>query len=67
MFEFILSFQFLVGIGVGAVLGAFVGVGLARRSNTANEFYDRTQAKFDLKKAELEEEIRSLKEKLKNK
>lgn len=67
MFEFIVSLPFAVGLTVGAVLGAFVGVGLGRRSNTANEFYDRTQAKFDLKKAELEEEIRSLKEKLKNK
>lgn len=66
MFEFILSFQFLVGLGVGAVLGAFVGVGLGRRSNTANEFYDRTQAKWELERAELEEKIASLKQKIKD-
>lgn len=65
MFEFILSFQFLMGLGVGAVVGAFVGVGLARRSNKANEFYDRTRAKWDLERAELEEKVAALKKKIK--
>jgi hypothetical protein len=67
MFEFILSFQFLVGLGVGAVAGGFVGVGLGRRSSKANEFYDRARAGWDLKRAELEEEVRELKARIKGK
>ena len=64
MFEFIVSIQFAAGLTLGAVLGAFVGVGLARQSNTANEFYDRTRAKWDLERAELEEKIAALKKKV---
>lgn len=37
MFEFFLSLPFLVGL----VLGALIGVGLGRRSKTANAAYDR--------------------------
>lgn len=59
MFEFILSLPFLVGI----VLGALLGVGLGRRSTTANEFYDRARAAWDLREAQLQAEIERLKEK----
>jgi hypothetical protein len=67
MFEFILSLPFHVGLGVGAVAGGFVGVGLGRRSSKANEFYDRARAGWDLKRAELEEEVRELKARIKGK
>lgn len=59
MFEFILSLPFLVGL----VLGALIGVGLGRRSTTANEFYDRARAQWDLREAQLQAEIDRLKEK----
>lgn len=59
MFEFILSLPFLVGL----VLGALIGVGLGRRSTTANEFYDRARAQWDLREAQLQAEIERLKEK----
>lgn len=63
MFEFILSLPFLVGL----VLGALIGVGLGRRSTTANEFYDRARAQWDLREAQLQAEIERLKEKYRNK
>lgn len=63
MFEFILSLPFLVGL----VLGALIGVGLGRRSTTANEFYDRARAQWDLREAQLQAEIERLKEKYGNK
>lgn len=63
MFEFILSLPFLVGL----VLGALIGVGLGRRSTTANEFYDRARAQWDLREAQLQAEIDRLKEKYRNK
>lgn len=59
MFEFILSLPFLVGL----VLGALIGVGLGRRSKTANEYYDRARAAWDLREAQLQAEIDRLKEK----
>lgn len=63
MFEFILSLPFLVGL----VLGALIGVGLGRRSTTANEFYDRARAQWDLREAQLQAEIDRLKDKYRNK
>lgn len=63
MFEFILSLPFLAGL----VLGALIGVGLGRRSTTANEFYDRARAQWDLREAQLQAEIERLKEKYRNK
>lgn len=59
MFEFILSLPFLVGL----VLGALIGVGLGRRSTTANEFYDRARAAWDLREAQLQAKIDELKAK----
>ena len=59
MFEFILSLPFLVGL----VLGALIGVGLGRRSKTANEYYDRARAAWDLREAQLRAEIERLREK----
>lgn len=53
MFEFFLSLQFLVGL----VLGALIGVGLGRRSVTANEAYDRARAQWELREAQLREQI----------
>ena len=59
MFELILSLPFLVGL----VLGALIGVGLGRRSKTANEYYDRARAAWDLREAQLRAEIERLREK----
>lgn len=59
MFEFILSLPFLVGL----VLGALIGVGLGRRSVTANEAYDRARAQWDLREAQLREQIQRLRDK----
>jgi hypothetical protein len=59
MFDFVLSLPFLVGL----VLGALIGVGLGRRSKTANEYYDRARAAWDLREAQLQAKIDELKAK----
>lgn len=63
MFDFILSLPFVVGL----VLGALIGVGLGRRSDTANQFYDGARAEWDRREAQLQAEIDRLKEKYRNK
>lgn len=59
MFEFFLSLPFLVGL----VLGALIGVGLGRRSVTANDAYDRARAAWDLRESQLREQIDRLRKK----
>lgn len=63
MLQFILSLQFLVGLAIGAAAGGFVGVGLARRSKTANDYYDRARARWDETEAQLRAEIQRLQDK----
>lgn len=62
MIEF-LSLQFLIGAGLGLIAGAFIGVGLGRRSNTANDAYDRARASWELREAQLREQIERLQNK----
>jgi hypothetical protein len=37
----------LIALLVGLAVGGFLGVGLARRSTTANEYYDRIRLEAD--------------------
>lgn len=59
MFEAFFTLPVLLAL----LVGALVGVGLGRRSTTANEFYDRARAQWDLREAQLQAEIDRLKEK----
>jgi hypothetical protein len=60
MFEFIFSAEFITAAIVFSAAGAFLGVGLARRSQTANAYYDRIRAKWDEEREELRRRIREL-------
>jgi gas vesicle protein len=60
MIEFIFSAQFLIGLGLGAVAGAFLGVLLGRRSKTANEYVDKIRAKYEEEREQLRHRIREL-------
>jgi hypothetical protein len=62
MFEFITSFYFWLGVVVGGVGGAFIGLGLARRSTTANAYYDKIRKELD----EAREQLREYRAKQKN-
>lgn len=44
----------LVALAAALVVGGFIGVGLGRRSNTANDYYDRIRKEAD----ELREQLR---------
>ena len=64
MLEFIFSPQFLLGFGAALVGGAFVGVGLGRRSSTANRYYDAVLDRYDERLRYLHGEIRALRDQL---
>ena len=64
MIEFFFSPQFLLGLGAGLVVGAFVGVGLGRRSSTANRYYDAVHARYDERLRALRAEIQDLRDQL---
>ena len=59
MFDFFAPLPFFVGL----VIGALMGVGLGRRSKTANTAYDRSRAEWD----ELRAEVQDLSDRLRNK
>jgi gas vesicle protein len=65
MFEFIFSAQFLIGLGLGAVGGAYVGVLMGRRSQTANAYVDRIRAEYDERVNQLKQQVRELQAKAK--
>jgi len=60
MFDFILSFPFIVGLSLGALAGAFIGLGLGRRSERANEAYDRIRAEAKIREQQLRDQIERL-------
>jgi hypothetical protein len=59
MFEGFFTLHVLLAL----LVGALIGVGLGRRSKTANEYYDRARAAWDLREAQLRAEIDRLREK----
>lgn len=59
MFEF----SNILIFGAGVVGGAFLGVLLGRRSQTANDLTDRIRAEYDKAIANLQREVRELKDK----
>lgn len=64
MLEFIFSPQFIVAAVVFSLAGGFVGIGLGRRSSTANAYYDSYRARFDEVEAQLRAEIQDLRDRL---
>ena len=64
MLEFFFSPQFLLGLGAGLAAGAFVGVGLGRRSSTANRNHDAVRARYDELEDQLRAEIQDLRDQL---
>lgn len=64
MLEFFFSPQFLLGLGAGLAAGAFVGVGLGRRSSTANLYHDAVRARYDELEDQLRAEIQDLRDQL---
>jgi len=59
----IFSIAFFLTLGLGLGVGALIGIGLGRRSNTANTYYDRARAEWDLREAQLQAQIDRLREK----
>lgn len=59
MFEAFFTLPVLLAL----LVGALIGVGLGRRSVTANEAYDRARAQWDLREAQLREQIQRLRDK----
>lgn len=64
MLELFFSPQFLLGLGAGLAAGAFVGVGLGRRSSTANRYYDGALDWYAEREAKLRAEIQELRDQL---
>lgn len=64
MLELFFSTQFLLGLGAGLAAGAFVGVGLGRRSSTANRYYDGALDWYAEREAKLRAEIQDLRDQL---
>jgi len=64
MLELFFSPEFLLGLGAGLVAGAFVGVGLGRRSSTANRYYDGALDWYAEREAKLRAEIQELRDQL---
>lgn len=60
MFEFILSAEFLTAAVVFSVAGAYVGVLLGRRSQTANAYVDRIRSEYEDRMNKLKQQIRDL-------
>ena len=60
MFEFFLSLQFLVGL----VIGAFIGVGLGMRSNTARQYYIDARRRAEEAEARLRAEYQARRDRL---
>ena len=59
MFEGFFTLHVLLAL----LVGALIGVGLGRSSKTANEYYDRARAAWDLREAQLQAKIDELKAK----
>jgi hypothetical protein len=57
MFEGFFTLHVLLAL----LVGALIGVGLGRRSKTANEYYDRARATWDMREAQLKAQIEELK------
>ena len=45
------------------VAGAFIGVGLARRSDTANRYYDQIRAESKIREGQLRDQLARLQDK----
>lgn len=59
MFEAFFTLPVLLAL----LVGALIGVGLGRRSVTANDAYDRARAAWDLRETQLREQIDRLRKK----
>lgn len=57
MFEAFFTLPVLLAL----LVGVLIGVGLGRRSKTANEYYDRARATWDMREAQLKAQIEELK------
>lgn len=55
----------IIALALGLVIGAFIGVGLGRRSSTANEYYDRMRKEADDLRARAEQAEAQLRASLK--
>lgn len=64
MLEFIFTPQFIVAAVVFSLAGGFVGIGLGRRSSTANAYYDAALARADEVEARLRAEVQDLRDRL---
>jgi len=49
-------------LAVALVAGALFGIGLGRRSSTANAYYDRARAEWDRREAQMQAEIQRLRD-----
>mgnify|MGYP001059431514 CR=1 FL=1 len=57
MFEAFFTLPVLLAL----LVGVLIGVGLGRLSKTANEYYDRARATWDMREAQLKAQIEELK------
>lgn len=59
---FELTLGTLALLTVALIAGAFIGVGLGRRSSTANAYYDSARAQWAEREAQLQAEIQRLRD-----
>lgn len=62
-----INFATILALAIGLVIGAFVGVGLGRRSTTANAYYDKIRLEADELRERAEKAEAQLRAALKNK
>lgn len=53
----------LILLAIVLVGGAFIGIGLGRRSSTANAYYDRARAEWERRETQMQAEIQQLRDK----
>lgn len=57
-----INFATIIALAIGLVIGGFIGVGLGRRSTTANAYYDSIRKEADRVREELREARAKLKD-----
>lgn len=62
---FDLTLGTLALLAVALIGGAFIGVGLGRRSSTANAYYDQARAQWAEREARMQAEIQRLRDRQK--
>lgn len=62
-----INFATIIALAIGLVIGGFLGVGLGRRSSTANAYYDKIRLEADELRERAEAAEAKLRAVLKNK